>query len=278
MMRRISAWLLLLLLVAVACNPGGTDAAPAGGAAVPDVADGSTSLTDLLDWERAPDAVVVRLDTVGTSGSTADDLNSIPFCTLFGDGHLVWLDPFADPEQVLEDRLDDGEIRRFIEYVIGLGFYSWSEETGFSPPTVEPQEGPLVEQLSVNLYGDDRSLTSLSDWPTEAFANILERCRALGTEPVLYVPRGGAWLSTVPVEMRRDVPSLPWSVYTDAFPEVDLAAIGVENPLWVTGDLAQSMWDIARAGRMQVTHEGQAYRIAMQVPVIQPDAPPAPAE
>lgn len=272
-MQRVASLLLLVMawVLLSACSPG-------GGAAPPpqDQEDAVSLLGSALDWDRSPDTVLVRLDTAGGTGNPADDLNVIPFCTVFGDGHVVWVDPYADPEQVLEDRVSEQRIRSFLEYVIGTGFYSWDPETGFLPPSTElPFEGPIVEQITLTLYGETRTLNAFSNWPRDAFANILERCRQLSDAPVLYLPTG-AWLSAIPVEMRSDIPSLPWSSFEERFPDLDLSAATLENPRWVTGELAGLVWNIARAGRMQVTAGDSAYRLVVQVPRIQPHAPPAP--
>ncbi len=272
-MRRVLSFLLLSIMLVSACTSGSSGSTAQNGS------DALDTLSSALDWDHSPDTVLVRLDTGGGTGNPVDDLNTLPFCTVFGDGHIVWVDPFADPEQVLEDRLDDQTIRRFLEYVIGSGFYSWDAESGFVPPSQEApgNPGPIVERITVTLYGETRTLDAFSNWPPGAFAEILDRCQHLSNSPVLFVPRG-AWLSAVPVEMRSDIPSLPWDIFAESFPQVDLAAITPDNPLWATGDLAELAWEIVRSGRMQITYNGTAYRLIMQVPGIQPDAPPPPSE
>ena len=271
-MPRVLSCLLLGLLVASACTTGGGNPASQGGE------NAVSALGSALDWDRSPDTVIVRLDTAGSSGLPYNDLNLIPFCTLFGDGHIVWVDPYADPEQVLEDRLDDETFRSFLEYVIGTGFYSWDQESGiYIPPTEEPEEGPVVERITVTLYGETRVLNAFSNWPPDAFSNILERCQRLSTAPVLYIPPG-AWVSAVPVERRSDIPSMPWEIFAASFPEVDLATMTLDNPRWATGDLARVAWEIARAGRMQIIDGDATYRLVVQVPGVQPYAPPPPAE
>jgi hypothetical protein len=264
--------LMLLLLLVNACTPVDSGGVPATGSE-----SAVNTLGSALDWDRSSEAVIVRLDTAGNSGQPYDDLNLIPFCTLFGDGHIVWVDPYADPEEVLEDRLADETFRSFLEYVIGIGFYSWDPETGILlPPTEEAQEGPIVERITVTLYGETRILNAFSNWPSDAFANILDRCQHLSTTPVIFVPQG-AWVSAVPVEARSDIPSMPWEVFAASFPDVDLTAMPLDNPRWATGELARVSWEIARAGRMQITDGGVTYRFVVQVPGIQPYAPPAPA-
>ncbi len=271
-MQRVLLFSLLVVLIVGACTPVDSGNVPVQG--------GDSAVNTLgtaLDWDRSPDTAIVRLDTTGSSGLPYNDLNLIAFCTLFGDGHIVWVDPFAEPEQVLEDRLDDETFRAFLEYVIGTGFYSWDEEAGiYIPSTEEPEEGPIVERITVTLYGETRILNAFSNWPPDAFANILERCQQLSTSPVIYLPPG-AWVSAVPVERRSDIPSMPWDVFAESFPGVDLAEMTLDNPTWATGDLARVVWEVARTGRMQIIDGDQTYRFVAQVPGIQSYAPPAPA-
>ncbi len=265
-MRRV--WLLLFLAVWTLAACGGAPT-QVGDSAV-------DTLGSVLDWDRSPTAVIVRLETRGNSGDPTIDLNQIPFCTLFGDGRVVWTDPFADPEQVLEDRIGDETFRNFLQYVIGTGFYSWTSDTGFQPPTSPAGIGPIVETITLTLYGETRTLDAFSNWPPDAFSRILERCRTLSSTPVLYQPQG-VWVSAVVSQTLDDIPSLPWEAWAEAYPDFDLAAIPVGSPRWVTGDLARVVWRIAREGRMQVMYNNVAYQLVVQDPTIQPNAPPAPA-
>ncbi len=270
-MRRLLIFGLLALAFSGACTP----LSPTQSSSSVD----ANSVGSALDWDRSPEAVVVRLDTTGSTGDPVYDRNTLPFCTLFGDGHLMWVDPYADPEQVLEDRLSEPAVREFLEFIIGTGFYSWDPTNGILlPVTQEPNEpGPIVERISVTLFGQTVEQTALSNWPSEAFATILDRCQHLSSTPALFIP-SGAWLSAVPAEMRSDIPSLPWNMFAQSFPDLDLTAISLENPRWVTGDLARVMWEIVREGRMQITRDGIAYRMVVQVPGLQPTAPAAPTQ
>lgn len=270
-MRRLLIFGLLALALFGACTPLNPPQ--------PSESVDANAIGSALDWDRSPEAVVVRLDTTGSTGDPVYDRNTIPFCTLFGDGHLMWVDPFADPEQVLEDRLSDQAIRDFLEFVIGSGFYSWDPTNGILlPVTQEPDEpSPIVERIAITLFGQTVEQTALSNWPREAFATILDRCQHLSSTPTLFVPTG-AWLSAVPGAMRSDVPSLPWDMFAQSFPDLDLTAIPLDSPRWVTGEMARVMWEIVREGRMQITRDGIAYRLIVQVPGLQPAAPAAPAQ
>lgn len=239
---------------------------------------GLGTLSAALDWDRSPGAIVVRMDTDGSTGDLSADLNTLPFCTLFGDGRVIWLTPNSSPEQVLEARVDEQTIRNFLEYVIGSGFYSWTADEGYILPT-PPDQGenpaPVIETITVALFGESRKLDAFSNWPPSAFENILDRCRNLSASPAIYLPQG-IWLSAMPVEMRNNIPSIPWSIYAESYPDIDLNATGPDSPIWADDALATFAWQTAREGRLQITHNGQAYYFIAQDPLLHEDAPPAP--
>lgn len=271
--------LLLLLLAALiisACDPGASSDPAAGNAGSQAASGGNFGST--LTWDRSAATVIVRMDTSGGTGDRSLDLNALPFCVIYGDGHILWLEPSASEELVLEGYLDDPALRGFLEYIIGSGFYSWTEE-GYVLPTPpsenEFRPGPILEQITLTLYGETRTLDARVNWPAGMFQNILERCQSLATERAVYVP-AGVWVSALEIEMRNNVPSLPWSLFAENYPEISLADIPPENPVWATDELGVFAWQTAREGRTQITHDGRAYRLIAQDPVLHADAPPAP--
>ncbi len=260
-MRRVGMLLLLAALLA-ACAPAGQMAQGSG-----QTADGQ------IDWRRDPDAVIFRLDVGGSSGDPASDRNAIPFCTIFGDGHIVWVNPGITPEEVLEDRLDEDTLRAFLEEVVHSGFYTWEPQLVGTP--VPPGSGSLRERVLLELFGEPHVVTADSNWPPDAFADLLARCRGLSAAPVLYVP-AGAWVSAMPVSGESRLPAISWAGYAVRFPGVRLAAIPPERPHWATGDLAAAAWNLARRGRLHIRDEGLVYRLVVEVPGLQPAAPDAP--
>lgn len=258
--RLISAMLLLviLLLVAACTTPTPTPALPAAN-------------NNNVDWDHSPDALIVRLAYAGTFASTIDDLNNIPYCALWGDGHVIWVDPFADPQLVLEDRIDEARMRGFLEFMIDMGFFDWANQRDLS---ANPAESSELEQLTVTLYGQTVNHAG-SHWPADTFEQLLNYCRHLSNAPVQYLPPG-AWVSAVPVDVQRGAPTIPWSVYESRYPDVDLVAMPPDDPQWATGDWLQRAWEMARQGRTQLTQDGVTYKIAVQVPDLQESAPPAP--
>lgn len=255
--------LLLLGALLAACAP-----APS---ATPD-AIFATATPPTVEWDTRPDAVVFRMDTYGTSGDRASDLNAIPNCTIYGDGHVIWLNPGINPQEYLETRISQAALQAFLTGLVDTGFYTWEPQRIGQPDPFG--EGPLRQRILLTLFGEIHWVDSAANWPQDTFTRLHDACRQFTDSPVLYVPTG-AWLSAMPTgesSNRR----YEWSLYASTFNDVQLADIPPEAPHWVTGEAAASAWELVRRGRVLLTEQGQNYRVVVQVPGLQAGAPDAP--
>lgn len=250
-MRKIY-WLLILVLLFTACDRQ-EDATPA-----PENSGG-------IQWARAADAIVVRLEARRYDLNPVQMANLIPPCTLWGDGHLVWLNPLPGETQVLEARLDDATIRSFIQFIVGTGFYGW--QSNFLYPD---NFNPEIQSIRVSLYENDRTVSRYTaDWPVDGYNTILNRCRALATQPVLYLPAGG-WLSAATVEQAENTPTWQWSPETAGFALADLT-----EPRWLTGEALVQVWQNTIVQPAYALENNQAYQLTLQVPGLSRESPPA---
>jgi hypothetical protein len=227
----------------------------------------------LFDWKRDADTIVVRLDSQPNQETPAFYLNSIPPCTLWGDGRVVWSTTDATgAEEILEARVeDDTQIRIFVEDIISRGFYTWEDE--LIPPSTT---NPIIESITVALYDEVHTVRRFSYWPQDGFNKIMEQCRALSDVPVQVLPTAG-WFSAYPVPYNSSGPGWLWPP-TAPFTMRELAEKGEAR--WLEGPLATEAWRSARElrGYAQVLEQdGSAYYIALVVPGYSRDAPPAPA-
>lgn len=225
----------------------------------------------LFDWARQADAIIVRLDSRAEQESPADALNSLPPCTIWGDGRVVWTtrNP-ATGEDVLEARIDEATLRAFIENIISRGFYTWQDE--LVPPALE---NPMAETITVSLYGDVRTVRRYSTWPQNSFSRILDDCRHLSDTPVRVLPRAG-WISAYPIDPDPSLPGWTWPAHAP-FTLRELAASNEAR--WLEGDLAAAVWQSARengSGLQVFESDGQAFEVAIVVPGYSRDAGPAP--
>lgn len=255
-MRRV--FLPLLLLLVAACAPAPTPV-PAP----------STDEPAGVEWDARPEAIVFQLGIAGTSSDRASDLNNVPYCTIYGDGHVIWLNPGINPEEYLETRLDEATLRAFLEELVYAGFYTWEPLQVGTPDG--PGDGPPRERIILTLFGETHWLDSPANLPPGTFARLQDRCRQFTDSPVLYVPTG-VWVSALPATENASR-EYAWSSYAEGFGGIRLADIPLERPRWVTGDAAASAWRLARRGRVLLSDEGQAYRLVVQVPGLQPAAP-----
>jgi hypothetical protein len=223
-----------------------------------------------FDWNHAADAVVVRLDSQLSGEAPAFALNSIPVCTVWGDGRVVWTTRRDDgSEDVLEARITDNTMREFIANIIAQGLYTWEDEI---PPS--SAAAPVIESITLALTNQTKTVQRYNVWPHDGFGQILSACQQLSAQPVRVLPEAG-YISAFAVE--RDTTSPTW-LWPDSAPFTlsDLATSG--DSRWLEGNLAVEVWMSARADRgdIQVLDSaGGAYQIAIVVPEVSRDAPPA---
>lgn len=256
----LGVWVVLALVGLAACA--GED----GG----DSANSADSEGGLLDWQRDPNAIIVRLDRQANRESMADRMNTIPLCTLWGDGRVVWTTQTDDGlEDVLEARVSDAVIRGFLEDIVNRGFYDWEDEL------FPPSDDTRVESITVSLYDEVRTVRRYSRWPESGFTRILEDCRSMAETPVRVLPAAG-WVSAYPVPRDTMAPAWVWPPAAP-FTLEELAESGESR--WVEGELATRIWLSAREdiGSMQVLGRNErAYEVGIIVPGYSRDNIPPP--
>lgn len=255
--------LLILAMILAACNGD-------------DKTDGDTTNSEEssqigpMEWVHSPDTIVLRLDARLKEASPADVDNQIPPCTLWGDGRLVWVNDIEEGHQVLEARLSDEKIRELLEKVIFSGFYDWESDY-----LIPDSSNPIIESITLNLYSEERTVSRYSDWPVDAYEQILKTCHEMSDTPVLFEPNGG-WLTAYEVPQIEGIGYWRWLSEDTGFTLEET----ISNPRWVTGDLAKSLWTVTveAPSRTRVLENNKAYELVLRVPGVSRDAPPEPAQ
>lgn len=226
-----------------------------------------------LGWNKSPDSIIVRLDRQVQGESQVTALNRLPLCTLYGNGHLVWVnDTPPDGDQVLEAQLDDGTIRTLLDFAIKeFHFYSLPD---YAANELQPPGNALVESIAVNLNDSPRTVRSYGHWPNNEFQTLLDKCTHSTTQPVLFAPTG-AWLSVQPTVGQTPDSPLVWQP-SQPFKLNDLAANG--KPIWISGPLLSALWAIQRRsiGAVQWIDNKKSFRLILQIPGISRESPIAP--
>lgn len=224
-------------------------------------------------WDPDPGALVVRLDTHAEHLSPAARLNTLPPCTIWGDGHVVWTSPNpATGEDLLEARVDEATLRGFIESILARGFITWEDDA--APPA---DENPVIEAITLVIYGDTRTVRRATGWPDNSYNRILDACRHLSDTPVLVMPSAG-WVSAYPIPPDPALPGWTWPPGAP-FTLRELAESGQAR--WLEGDLATEIWRHARefGGVVQVLERGgQVYNLAIVVPGYSREGPASTGE
>jgi hypothetical protein len=258
--------LVVLLMVGLAACGNGDD----DGQGNDDNPNDGPSDLGLFEWDRSPETIIFRVDDQINTETPADTANDIPMCTLWGDGRLVWVNVLSGNTEVLEARLNDDQIRGFIETVIRTGFYDW--EDNIIPPDSDIH---VLESITLNLYESSRTVQSYFGWPADGFEALREGCANLSEARALVVPTGG-WMGAYEVEIESNAKVIPWP-RSAPFSLAEIAAS--RTPRWIETPWAEFIWsNVTReGGNVQVREADKAYAVSLQVPGISRDAPPAPA-
>jgi hypothetical protein len=267
--------LILVAVVLASCTGGGqNNQNPGGQTPIPPTATSEPS-GPVITWDKSPETIIVRLDRVLLKEPPYDGLNRLPSCTLFGNGRLLWINNIPpNGEEVLEAYLDDVTIRGFLEYVIrDKKFYNSPD---YASQELPPSENAPLESVTLNVSQELRTVRSYRRWPDNLYLDILDKCRTLTETRALYIPTG-AWVTGYAVPDNPNAPKIGWPP-TGPFKMAELAASG--NPMWVTDVALTQLWTAQRQslGQIYWLEGGKTYRVAIQVPGVSRDSPPAPVQ
>lgn len=247
-------WIFALALLMAACQP-----AP------------STTTPNIVLWDRSPQAIIFRADVIGGE-SDFHARNAVPNCTIYGDNHLVWVNELGPFQiEVLEDRLPDSAIDAFVKY-LAADERIYTYEAGLT--TTESDEQPVVETVSINVNDLEHHADSFGGWGADWFPRILDACKRLSQTPVLVAPSSG-WVSAQTVPYSMQPPLVTWDA-----PQMGLSLSEVlgGTARWISGDGASQLWKTIHSVPSNTLFQDgdNYYQVALQVPGITRDAPPAP--
>jgi hypothetical protein len=267
-MPRILA-LIALLLTLSACQ---TNAA--GGDANNLVVDDNA-----IQWDRSPSTVVFRAEvTGGSSEGSFATRNQVPPCTVYGDNRVVWLNQIGSYEtQVLFDQVPDQTIRDFVTALtISERFFDYTAQADLQPATTI---SPVIETLTLFVSGQERQSDSFSGWDGDYYARILAKCQTISTTPVLFEPTA-AWISAeaIPADQTdSSAINIPWDAAANGLSFAEVAESGERR--WITDRNVAVIWNLIRNSNynLRFTESETQYYVALEVPNVTRNAPPAPA-
>lgn len=253
-MRWLLALALLVAFGAAACQPASNTTPP-----------------NIVVWDRSPQALIFRADVIGGE-SEFHARNAVPNCTLYGDNHLVWVNELGPFQiEVLEDRLPDAAISAFVQH-LAVDERLYTYEAGLSDFAGDDQ--PVVETVRIDVNDIEHHADSFSGWGADWFPRVLNACKSLSQAPVLVVPSSG-WVSAQSVAFSMQPPLVTWDA---ANMGLSLADVVGGTARWITGEGASWLWNTIHAlPSSTIFQDDDAYyQVALQVPGITRDAPPAP--
>jgi hypothetical protein len=230
---------------------------------------------ELVQWNKDPYAVLFRAEIIGGDNDDAFYmLNDIPACTIYGDGRVVWTVDSSGAREVLFDFMSPEDIAGFIvEFGIARKFYDYKEGFSLQLPS---SSKPVYERLTLENNGIKYVSDSFSEWPFDYYNQSLELCIKQGKTPRTFEP-DGAWISAKETQYDPRIPSLYWESQAAGLSFFSLAA--TQERRWLEGSLVKILWQAIKDNGFDVQFgEGEKfYRIALQIPGVTRDAPPAPA-
>ena len=241
---------------------------------IPGGGDTSYHPSTTIDWDHSPYTIVFRAEVLG--GEDADAFyrrNDVPYCTIYGDGRLVWTTETGAGFQVLYDQISDQQIVIFVDYLITQRLiYNYTAEANLDFSAV----APVVEVLTLNVNNTPFQTDAFGGWDYAYFEDILANCQALGQQPTIFEATEG-WLSAQAVTYDAGIAYNLWSVDRTGIDLGVLASTGERR--WITGDLARAVWLwLYRSGPNLQFGQGDAvYNIALEAPGVTHVAPPPPS-
>lgn len=231
----------------------------------------------LIDWDHDPASVVFRAEVTG--GENADAFfmrNDIPLCSIYGDRRIVWSVNTDNGTQILFDQLTDDRIRGFVQdLAVREEIYSYSAESRFEPPS---DTSPVVEQLTLAVNEVVHTTDSFSDWDISYFQDIVDACHRLSEAPTIFEPQA-AWISAVEVVYDPGVQTQLWDPIGSGL-DFDQLATSDERR-WITDErLVRVLWHLIRQAppNLQFAQGEGVYHVAIEVPNVNPSAPPPPSD
>jgi hypothetical protein len=258
-----------LIFTLAGCGQGNNDAA-----ATPDV----QSVVGLVNWNHDPYQVVFRAETVGGDNTDAlYRLNDVPACTIYGDGRVVWTEQSMSGgvPTVLFDVLTEERVTSFALYLsVELRFLTYTEEY---PNEIPGSSDPVYEKMTLAINDVTHVTDAFSTWPDQYYDIVLEACQKLAITPRKFEPDAG-WLSAQMVTYNASVPSIIWDAAAAGFSFNEVSA--TQEKRWMEGNLVKILWRAMydNSFDIQFDENGIVYQIALQVPGVTRDAPPAPAQ
>lgn len=225
----------------------------------------------VVGWVRSPQQVIFRTD-ISASEDPWEYRHGVPNCAVYGDNRVVWTNLLDSSQyEVLYDRVSDEAIGRFVEQMtVAQRIYTYQspEQTPAAEPGV-----PILQTVYIDVNGLVHEADETSGWSQDWYARVTEACRTISQTPVLFVPTGG-WLT---IEETPLAPGAPTWVWGD--PAISLSEIAAGGQArWVMGDTAALVWTAMTTmpAALRFSEDGRYYRVALQVPGITRESPPAP--
>jgi hypothetical protein len=245
-----------------------------------------------LPYDPSPDAVVVSIIPQSREEQVEYQRNEAIMCQIYGDGRVIWTNPLeTGGEQVLEGNISADALRDYLHFINDKGFFTWANQV--SSDVLPPQGVNSYTTIAVTVGGTAHTVSTYYSATLQGFDDIIAECQGLVSEPVLVEPSAG-WLNAYETTFDGNRPYLCWP----AGAPLTLRDAAAAGEYWLEGEYATFIWSsIHETEGVPLFAEGgpckqddnaipqpgeepeplRAYNLVLQVPGINPFAPPPPA-
>lgn len=218
-----------------------------------------------LKWDQTPDALLLSASTCCGMASKTMRLNYIPSAQIWGDGRILWVqNDETGARQVLEGKLDAGQIEHLLQSAAQEGFFSWSD---LYKPANSPTDLPQ-KCIQINLLSESKKVCEYFQGAPEAFhklyATLAEGAGASGST---FVPQRAFVIA------QRSKKAIQPSdrKLMDMRPEVlGVTLAQMEQGGWIEGAALTGLWNAINSNPSSavILQGGDLFQLTMQIPGI----------
>lgn len=219
-----------------------------------------------LEWDPAPDALIIEAYFAGGLRLQNLALNALPAARVYGDGRIIWVEVTRGPRTVYAGALTREQMTALLTRIADAGFFGW-----------DSQYGPVNEVLDAGTTVLAVTLTSGRTQVAEYFEGAPPKFHELvgwlsgGADAtgVEYLPPRG-YLTALSADDNSQPPAYRW-------PEAEASFTLAEatGGRYIDGPALAQAWDIVNTDQFaRVESGGEQYYLVVQVPGLSLVEPP----
>ena len=276
-LRRLIAAMLLLSAILVGCQAG--DAPDSDGDGDDSSGAVSTSEFERFDLRPMSSEVVFQARQVDLDRDPFYGRSDVADCTIYRDGRVIYFQPGSG---TTADRIMLGfaDQQRITDYLINLSIEGNFFDYGQNAERQLPTGARVYNQMTMDIDGESHTTDNYGGWPGgyRYYETTVDNCAGVVSDTAQEIAPTAGWVSIREATYEGNDVSLPWEVNDQNTFSIASASME-EQPMWLDSDVVLPLWQtIHDNGERVLFEDGEHYyQVAIAVPGLTLDAPPAPA-